>query len=136
MPEKMKMMTQPMNQIREFLSFRRFAVVGVSNDTRKYGHIVYHNLKDKDYDVLAVNPNLQQIGEDPCYPSLGELPAPVDGVILVVPPTVTERVVRDVKPAGIPRVWMQPGAESAEAIRYCEENDIAAVHDACIMTLT
>lgn len=129
-------MTKSMNSIREFLTFRRFAVVGVSNDGRKYGNIVYHNLKDKGYTVFAVNPNVQTVDGDVCYPSVAELPETVDGVVLVVPPAVTEKVVQDVGSKGIQRVWMQPGAESEAAIRFCEENNISAVHDACIMTLT
>jgi predicted CoA-binding protein len=125
-----------MAYIREFLAFRRFAIVGVSNDPKKYGHIVYHNLKDKEFTVFAINPNVQQIGGDPCYANLAELPEPVDGVVLVVPPQVTEKIVREVAAVGIPRVWMQPGAESDEAVRFCEENNIGVVHGACIMTLT
>lgn len=130
------MMTKSMTYMREFLTFRRFAIVGVSNDPKKYGHIVYHNLKDKGFTVFAVNPNLEQIGEDPCYPSVSALPEPVDGVVLVVPPQVGEKVVREAADAGITRIWMQPGAESDEAIRFCEERNMAVVHDACIMTLT
>lgn len=130
------MMTKSMTYIQEFLTFRRFAIVGVSNDPKKYGHIVYHNLKDKGYTVFAVNPNVQQIGEDACYASLTELPEPVDGAVLVVPPQVTERIVRQAADSGIDRVWMQPGAESDEAIRFCEQRNMGVVHDACIMTLT
>lgn len=130
------MTTKSMTCIQEFLTFRRFAVVGVSNDAKKYGHIVYHNLKDKGFTVFAINPNLRQIGDDRCYAGLADLPEAVDGVVLVVPPQITERVVRQAADAGIKRVWMQPGAESAEAIRFCEERNMGVVHDACIMTLT
>jgi predicted CoA-binding protein len=130
------MMTRTMTSIHEFLAFRRFAIVGASNDARKYGHIVYHNLKDKGFRVFAVNPKVDDINGETCYASLAELPEPVDGVVIIVPPAATEKVVRDVAEAGIPRVWMQPGAESEEAIRFCEENDISVVHHACIMTLT
>lgn len=130
------MATKSMTFIGEFLAFRRFAVVGVSNDPSKYGHIVYHNLKDKGFTVFAVNPNVSKVGEDPCYPSLAELPEPVDGAILVVPPPVTDKVVAQAADAGIKRLWMQPGAESEEAIRFCEDRNMGVVHDACIMTLT
>ncbi len=44
---------------------------------------------------------------------LKSLPAPVDGVLIVVPPAQTEQVVREAAEAGIHRVWMQPGADSA-----------------------
>jgi uncharacterized protein len=129
-------MFQPMIFIQDFLAFRRFAVVGVSNDPRKYGHIVYHNLKDKGFTVYAVNPRVDHIDGDRCYASLKELPEPIDGAVLVVPPMITEQVVREAAEAGVTRVWMQPGAASDEAVRFCEERNMTTVHDACIMTLT
>ncbi|HOA72154.1 MAG TPA: CoA-binding protein [Phycisphaerae bacterium] len=129
-------MTKSLTFMREFLTFRRFAIVGVSNDPKKYGHIVYHNLKDKGFTVFPVNPNVQQIGDDPCYARLADLPEPVDGAVLVVPPPVTEKIVREAADAGITRVWMQPGAESDEAIQFCEQHGMSVVHDACIMTMT
>ena len=57
----------------------------------------------------------------------------VGGVVLVVPPEQTEKLVRQAKEAGIQRVWMQQGAESPQAIAYCADNGIDAVHGECIM---
>jgi len=64
---------------------------------------------------------------------LSELPEAVDGVVIVVPPPETEAVVDDAAQVGIRRVWMQQGAESQAAIRFCEERDISAVHGECIL---
>ncbi len=33
---------------------------------------------------------------------------------------------------GIKKVWMQPGSESEKAIKYCEDNKIDAIHNACV----
>ncbi|MBI4580491.1 MAG: CoA-binding protein [Planctomycetes bacterium] len=129
-------MAQSVTAIQGFLAFQTFAVVGVSEDPEKYGHIVYHDLKDKGFKLFAVNPRLEKLGDDACYPSLKALPEPVDGAVLVVPPPVTEQVVREAAEAGIPRVWMQPGSESDAALQFCEANNILAVHDVCIMILT
>jgi hypothetical protein len=52
---------------------------------------------------------------------------------LVVPPTVTEQVVREAHDIGLSRIWMQPGAESQAAIKYCHENGIQVVYHACAM---
>jgi predicted CoA-binding protein len=60
----------------------------------------------------------------------------VDGVIVVVPPAQTEKVVREAAAAGIRRVWMQQGAESQAAIQFCKENGVAEVHGECIMMFT
>ena len=57
-------------------------------------------------------------------------PAVVD---LVVPPKVTEGVVRECAELGLPRVWMQPGAESEAAIAFCKAQGIDVVYGVCAM---
>lgn len=110
-----------------------FAVVGVSTNPEKYGHQVYKDLKEAGYVVYAINPHIDEVLGDRCYHSLSELPEKPDVVDTVVPPEVTEEIVKECKELGIKRVWMQPGSESENAIRFCEENDINVVHDVCVM---
>lgn len=110
-----------------------FAVVGVSINPEKYGHQVYKDLKEAGYVVYAINPNIDEVLGDQCYNSLSDLPEKPDVVDTVVPPEVTEEIVKECKELGIKRVWMQPGSESENAIRFCEENDINVVHDVCVM---
>jgi uncharacterized protein len=117
----------------DFLSQQKLAVVGASNDRDKFGNQVYRTLKRHDYHVIPVNPNVDTVEGDKAYPDLKSLPQEVGGAVIVVPPAVTEKVVGDALAAGIMRVWMQPGAESQEAIKFCEENGIAAVYESCIM---
>lgn len=119
--------------VQEFLAQETLAVVGASRDTSKFGNMVYRELKAKGYQVFPINPNADKIEGDPCYPSLSALPAPVSGVLIVVPPAETEKVVREAAEAGIPRVWMQQGAESEAAIQFCNEHGISAIHGECIM---
>ena len=119
-----------------FLKERAVAVVGVSRKGRKFGNAVMTDLARKGYRVFPVNPNVDEIDGVRCYPSLKELPEEVGGAVLVVPPRQSEAVVREAAEAGIGRVWMQQGAESPEAIGFCEENGIALVHGECIMMLT
>ncbi len=54
-------------------------------------------------------------------------------VDIVVSPAVTEEIVRQWTELGLKRVWMQPGAESEEAIQFCQEQGIKVVHDTCAM---
>jgi len=109
------------------------AVVGASRDEEKYGHQVYRDLKEGGYTVYPVNPNASEILGDRCYPDLKSLPVKPDVVSVVVPPEVTEEVVKACKELGITRVWMQPGSESEKAIEYCEANGIDIVCGVCIM---
>ena len=119
--------------VEDFIAQRTLAVVGASRKGRKFGNLAYRGLKMKGFRLLPVNPNAETIEGDRCYPSLSALPERVEGVLIVVPPAETERVVRDAAAAGIRRVWMQQGAASPEAIRFCQENGISVVHGECIL---
>ena len=122
--------------ITEFLSHKVWAVIGVSNNTAKYGYKVYIQLKKAGYSVYAINPGLEIIDGDPCFPSLTALPTRPDAVSVVVPPKVTEQVIKDCIELGIKRVWLQPGSESKAAIRNGEEHGITVIHDQCVLIQT
>lgn len=122
--------------ITDFLAQRTLAVVGVSRDPEKFGYRVWKNLREKGYRVHAVNPKVTEIDGAPCYPSLAALPEPVGGAVLVVPPAVSEPIIREAAAAGIRRVWMQLDAESPAAIASAEKLGLSVVHDACVMLLS
>jgi hypothetical protein len=125
-----------MNQelIKKFIDKKNtFAVVGASRDPKKYGYQVCEDLKKAGYNVYPVNPNAEEVLGDKCYPSLENLPIRPDVVDVVVPPKVTEQTVETCKKLGITNIWMQPGSESENAIKFCEENGINVVHGVCVM---
>jgi predicted CoA-binding protein len=120
-------------EVADFLAQRTLALVGMSRGGKKFGNTVHRDLTAKGYTVLPVHPDATEIGGTRCWPSLLGLPEPVGGVVIVVPPAETERVVADAERAGIRRVWMQQGSESPQAIRFCAEHGIGVVHGECIL---
>jgi len=116
-----------------FLSQRVLALAGASRSGKKFGNTILKELKAKGYEVLLVHPEAGEIEGTPCFPSLAALPKPVGGLLLVVPPAKAEPLVREAAELGIPRIWMQQGSSSPEAIRLCEAKGIAAVHGECIL---
>jgi hypothetical protein len=120
--------------IRKLLDKRNvFAVVGASRDPEKYGHQVYKDLRSAGYEVYPVNPSAEQILGDKCYADIKRLPKIPDVVDFVVPPKVTEKILQTCIELGITKAWLQPGSESEEAIKFCEENGIEVVHGVCVM---
>ena len=101
--------------IEHILEQRRFAVTGVSRNPEKYGYKVYKALKAAGYTVFAVNPNADEIEGDLCYPSLDNVPGPIDCVVTVTPPAITEATIPMAGHLKIPYIWMQPGSESTAA---------------------
>ena len=125
-----------MSSIEEFLTHRRIAIAGVSRNSQKYGHKVYFDLKAKGFEVYAINPGATEILGDPCYPNLSSLPVKVDVLNLVVPPEAGLPLLEECVKLGIARIWFQPGAESEDLLRFCERNDLQAVHNQCVMVLS
>jgi len=119
--------------IEEFMAQKRFAVVGATADTAKYGNEIVRNLKDRGYEVYPVNPGLKELLGIKCYPNLGEIPVKVDVVDFVVPPPVTEKILRECIELGLDRIWLQPGSESETALAFCYDNNLKVVHDVCVM---
>jgi uncharacterized protein len=119
--------------IEKFFSAKAYAVIGVSEDRKKFGNIVYRTMKQKEFIVYPVNPKLSEVEKDRCYSSLHDLPDDVKSVVAVVPPSVTERVLIDCVKKGITSVWMQPGAESYKAIEYAKQSNLAVIHRECIL---
>lgn len=117
----------------EFIAQKLLAVVGVSRSKQKFGNTIFIDLKSKGYKVFAINPNVESVEGEKCYPNLAALPEKVGGVIFVVPPAVVEKALPDVKAAGIERVWMQQGSSSPAAVEFCQQNNIKCVAGECIL---
>ena len=110
-----------------------YAVVGASNDTQKYGYKVFKDLLDAWYKVVPINPTQQEILGENVYPTVSDVKEKIDVVIFVTQPSVTEKVLEQVKKLWIKNVWLQPGSQSDTAIIFCKNNWIECIHDACIM---
>ena len=109
------------DQIEKFLSGKRFAVVGASQDRTKYGNKVFRVYQQNRYDAVPVNPKADEVEGLQAYPDLSSIPGTIDGVSIITPPAVTERVVQEAIQKGIKHIWMQPGAESDAAVQAAKE---------------
>jgi predicted CoA-binding protein len=92
------------------------AVVGASNNRRKFGNRALRAYREQGYTVVPINPHEREIEGLTAYPSVLDVPGPIDLATFYVPPDVGERVIHDVIAKGIPEVWLNPGADSDELI--------------------
>jgi len=122
--------------LEEFLALPNYAVVGASRHPAKYGYKVVKDLLAKGYTVFPVNPNVEAIEGLACYGTLADIPERIDVVNIVVPPYITKVIVEQCGDLGLKRVWMQPGAESEEAIALCHRYGIEVVHSTCVMVMS
>ena len=120
----------------EFLAKERIAVTGVSRNPRDHGvNRVYKSLRDRGYDVVAVNPNADEVEGDPCYHDLASIPDGVEAVVIGTKPDRAEATVRECADLGIDHVWMHkgPGAGSVspDAAAYGREHGIQVIDGGC-----
>ena len=109
------------------------AVVGATDNPMKYGYVIYRDLKRKGYSIHPVNPNRSEVDGDTAYSKLADIPEPPTIVNIVVPPHVTLQILKQSLELGLTNIWLQPGAESAEAMAFLQENDFNYLANACIM---
>ncbi len=121
------------NLIRDFLKYKRFAVVGSFSNESKFAYQIFRYLTGRGYDVFPVNPKLPEVDGKVCYKTVSEIPSDIDVVNIVTPPAVTENILKECLGKGIKRAWLQPGAESAVAIKFCDDHGIAVIYGACVM---
>ena len=120
----------------EFLSHKRIAVTGVSRAPKDHGsNVVYKRLRERGYEVFAVNPNAESVEGDRCYPTLKSIPGGVDAVVIGTRPKTAETTVRECADLGIDEVWMHrgPGAGSVspEAVRWGREHGMRVIDGGC-----
>lgn len=119
--------------VKDFLKQKSFAVVGSFRNESKTAWRIVKTMKKKGYNVCPVNPRIKDVEGLVCYPSIKDISHVIDVVDIVTSPIITMKIVKDCKDKGVSRVWMQPGAESEEAIEFCHKNDISVIHDLCVM---
>jgi predicted CoA-binding protein len=120
----------------EFLACKRVAVTGVSRTPASHGaNVVYQRLRDRGYQVFAVNPNADEVEGDRCYRDLRSIPGGVDWVLIGTRPQTADATMRECADLGIKRVWMHrgPGAGSVskDAAEYGRQHDITVIAGGC-----
>ena len=120
----------------EFLTHKRVAVTGVSRTPQGHGsNLVYQRLRQRGYEVFAVNPEADQVEGGTCYPDLASIPGGVDWVVIGTRPQTAEATIRECDDLGITRVWMHrgPGAGSVShsAAEYGRQRGITVIEGGC-----
>lgn len=119
-----------------FLAHKRIAVTGVSRTPEGHGsNLVYKRLRDRGYEVFAVNPNADEVEGDQCYHDLKSIPGGVGAVVIGTRPQSAEATMRECAELGITDVWMHrafgPGSVSDAATAYGREHGIMVIAGGC-----
>jgi predicted CoA-binding protein len=120
----------------DFLAHKRVAVTGVSRQPQDHGsNVVYKRLRERGYEVFAVNPNVDEVEGDRAYRDLRSIPDGVDAVVIGTRPEIADDTMRECAELGIKHVWMHrgPGAGSVSktAADYGRARGITVIDGGC-----
>lgn len=110
------------------------AVVGLSGKPGRPGRTVPKYLQQHGYRIVPVNPNLSEALGETAYPSLLDIPLPVDVVQIFRRPENVPPVVEDAIRIGAKAVWMQLGIVNQQAAARARQAGLEVVMDACMRT--
>ena len=119
-----------------FLANKRIAVTGVSRKPNEHGsNTVFKRLRDRGYEVFAVNPNAEMVEGAHSYHDLKSIPGGVDAVVIATAPDKAEATMHECAELGIKQVWMHraygQGSVNAAATAYGREQGITVIDGGC-----
>ena len=120
-------MTAAREAIQAFLACRVFAVVGVSENPTKFGHQVFRCYLEHGRTAYPIHPRLTELLGRTVYRSLDAVPEAPEAVSIITPPAVTEEILPGLIAAGVRHVWMQPGAESPQAVQAARDAGLSVI---------
>lgn len=95
---------------------RTVAIIGASNDRRKFGNRAVRAFQSEGYTVYPVNPHETEVEGIAAYKSIRDVPVRPQMVSVYVPPPVLLKLLPDIAAKGCDELWLNPGAESDEAL--------------------
>ena len=121
--------------INEFLRQKRIAIVGVSRKKSHFSRALVSEFRKRGYDVVPCNPHAAEIDGLATFPDVGSIYPPVDGVIVMTNPEITESVVRECQQAGVRSIWLHrgagKGASGGDAIAFCQDHNMKVISGHC-----
>lgn len=125
----------PQNLINEFLSQKRFAMIGVSRNPRDFSRTLFGELLKRGYDVVPVNPHASDISSIKPYGNIRDVSPPVTSALLMVPSLFMQQVLVDCAEAGVTLAWIYGimGSKSVDPriMKFCEEHGIRVIAGHC-----
>lgn len=119
-------------QIQSFLSNKTIAIVGASRNPKKFGYQVTEHLVKHGYHVVPIHREASEILGLPCVRSIGDLPASVSAICIVVPKHQTDDLLRSALDKGIREVWIQQMSDGPETAAIAAISDANIVRGRCI----
>lgn len=119
-----------------FNTSEQIAVIGVSQNPKKFSRLVYENFKQKGYQVIPVNPHATSIGDELCYSSVAELPKGIQKAIIITKPDQTDAILNEIAQSSIRSVWVQQMSQTSNTQTIADSHSISVIMGKCAFMYT
>jgi len=109
------------------------AVIGASNDRKKFGNKAVRAFVQRGYNVFPVNPNESEVEGIPVFRSIKDLPVRPEMVSVYVPPAVLLKLLPEIAAKGCDELWLNPGTESEEVLAEIDRLGLPAIQACSII---
>ncbi len=116
-----------------FNKSQTIAIIGVSENKKKFGYYLFDFMKKHGYSVVPVNPKAKEILGNVCYNSIDSLPAEVKKAIIMTPKTQTDKVLKQLHEHGINDVWVQQMCQTTESKEITGSLRMNAIFNRCVL---
>jgi len=117
---------------RVLMQSRTLAVVGLSANWYRPSYFAAKYMQDHGYRIIPVNPNYDEVLGQRCYPTLAEVPEPVDLVDCFRQPDEMVALATEAVAIGAKVLWMQLGIRNGEAATIAGDAGLDVVMDRCV----
>ena len=121
------------DEIKNFLSLKKVAVIGMSRSKSKAAHFVPKYLLENGFDIIPINPNSDEILTKKCYKEITEVEGDIDIVDVFRPSEDVLPFVRDAIKKNPKVIWLQEGIHNEEAENLAREHGIDVVFNRCML---
>lgn len=121
------------DEIKQIFSLKNVAVIGMSKNQEKAAHYVPKYLSQNGYNIMPVNPTADEILDKKCYPSVEDIPEPIDIVDVFRPSDQVLPVVQQAIKMKPKVIWLQEGIHNVEAEELARKEGIKVVFNRCML---
>jgi predicted CoA-binding protein len=111
------------------------AVIGASSNRSKFGNRALRAYERQGYNVLAINPNEKEVEGHATYPSVLDVPGPIDIATVYVPAEIGVTVMEELAKKQIPEVWLNPGADGHIVVARARELGLKTIQACSIIAI-
>ena len=121
------------DEIRDILTLKRVAVIGMSKNEHKAAHYVPKFLSENGFSIIPVNPTTDEILGKKCYSTISDIDDDVDIIDVFRPSELVLPVVEEAIKKNPTVIWLQEGIHNLEAEKMAQENGIKIVFNRCML---